>query len=50
MLVCSAKHPIEVRLEEARRVSCWLHGPADEIPEGATLPLEREQIAVAEEA
>ncbi len=50
MLVCSAKHPLELRLEEARRVSCWLHGPVDEIPEGATLPLEREQIAVAEEA
>ncbi len=50
MLVCSAKHPIELRLEGARRVSCWLHGPVEEIPEGATLPLEREQIAVAEEA
>ncbi len=50
MLVCSSKHPIEVSFEGGRRVSCWLHGPVDEIPEGATLPLEREQIAVAEEA
>ena len=33
-----------------RRVLCWLHGPEREIPEGGTAPLEREQIAVAEEA
>jgi oligopeptide/dipeptide ABC transporter ATP-binding protein len=50
MLVCSSKHPIEQRLDSSRRVSCWLHGPVDEVPEGATTPLEREQIAVAEEA
>ncbi|MBA3430447.1 MAG: ABC transporter ATP-binding protein [Actinobacteria bacterium] len=50
MLVCSSKHPIERRLDASRRVSCWLHGPVDEIPEGATVSLEREQIAVAEEA
>lgn len=50
MLVCSSKHPIEEGLPQARRVSCWLHGPLDEIPEGGTIPLEREQIAVAEEA
>jgi oligopeptide/dipeptide ABC transporter ATP-binding protein len=50
MLVCSSKHPIEVSFDAGRRVSCWLHGPVDEIPEGATIPLEREQIAVAEEA
>jgi peptide/nickel transport system ATP-binding protein len=50
MRVCSSKHPLEVGLEESRRVSCWLHGPVEEIPEGAALPFEREQIAVAEEA
>ena len=50
MLVCPAKDPIEESLEDGRRVSCWLHGPVAEMPEGATLPLEREQIAVAEEA
>jgi len=50
MLVCSSKHPIERRLGAPRRVSCWLHGPVDEIPEDGTIPLEREQIAVAEEA
>jgi peptide/nickel transport system ATP-binding protein len=33
-----------------QRVACWLHGPEDEIPEGGTEPLEREEIAVAEEA
>jgi hypothetical protein len=29
---------------------CWLHGPQAEIPDGGTVPLEREEIAVAEEA
>ena len=29
---------------------CWLHGPVEEIPEGATAPLEREEIAVADES
>lgn len=50
MLVCTSKHPIEQRPGASRRVECWLHGPVEEIPEGATIPLEREEIAVAEEA
>jgi peptide/nickel transport system ATP-binding protein len=58
MRVCAEKHPIEVRLEAGEhepgewgeRVSCWLHGPGDEIPPGGTEPLERDEIAVAEEA
>jgi peptide/nickel transport system ATP-binding protein len=50
MWVCATKDPVELRLEEGRRVLCWLHGPFEEIPEGATAPLEREEIAVADEA
>ncbi len=50
MKVCAEKHPIEVRLESGQRVECWLHGPEDEIPDGGTKPLEREEIALAEEA
>jgi peptide/nickel transport system ATP-binding protein len=58
MRVCAEKHPIEVRLDPGEhergawgeRVSCWLHGPGDEIPPGGTEPLEREEIAIAEEA
>ena len=50
MLVCSSKHPIETNPSTGRRVECWLHGPIDEIPESGTIPLEREAIAVAEEA
>jgi peptide/nickel transport system ATP-binding protein len=50
MQVCATKEPIEVRLDDARRVLCWLHGPEDEIPLGGTLSLEREEIAVADEA
>jgi peptide/nickel transport system ATP-binding protein len=50
MRVCPRKFPIPVRLDGGRRVECWLHGPAEEIPPGAAEPLEREEIAVAEEA
>ena len=49
MEVCEAKHPIEVT-DAGRRVSCWLHGPEDEIPPGGEKPLERGEIAIAEEA
>ncbi|MGB2875008.1 MAG: ABC transporter ATP-binding protein [Gaiellaceae bacterium] len=51
MRVCSRKFPIPVQLDGGdRRVECWLHGPEDEIPEGAAEPLEREEISVADEA
>jgi peptide/nickel transport system ATP-binding protein len=50
MQVCAAKAPIEQELDAARRVLCWLHGPADEIPEDGWSELERQEIAVAEEA
>jgi peptide/nickel transport system ATP-binding protein len=49
MQVC-VKDPIEVRAETGQRVRCWLHGPEDEIPPGGKEPLEREAIAIAEEA
>jgi len=50
MRVCATKDPIEQRLEDERRVLCWLHGPEEEIPEDGTAELEREEFAVAEEA
>jgi peptide/nickel transport system ATP-binding protein len=50
MQVCAAKDPIEQQLEDEWRVLCWLHGPEEEIPLGGTLSLEREEIAVADEA
>ena len=51
MRVCAERHPIEVRAAAGQRVTeCWLHGPEDEIPAGGEQPLEREEIAVAEEA
>jgi peptide/nickel transport system ATP-binding protein len=50
MWVCATKAPIEQSLGDERRVLCWLHGPEDEIPEGGSVPLEREEIAVADEA
>ncbi len=49
MRVCSKVDPVEQQLN-GRRVLCWLHGPSERIPEGGRQELEREEIAVAEEA
>jgi peptide/nickel transport system ATP-binding protein len=49
MRVCASKDPIEVS-EAGHRVSCWLHGPQSELPPGGEERLEREKIAIAEEA
>ncbi len=49
MKVCAELNPVEVRNGE-RRVSCWLHGPDAQIPPGGKAALERQEIAVAEEA
>jgi peptide/nickel transport system ATP-binding protein len=57
MRVCAERHPIEVqpayaagKRSRSGRVSCWLHGPEEEIPPGGREPLERGEIAIAEEA
>jgi oligopeptide/dipeptide ABC transporter ATP-binding protein len=51
MQVCRQIEPPEVRAKNGgQRVSCWLHGPEELIPPGGTEPLERGQIAIAEEA
>ena len=50
MRVCDQRQPPEVRATGGQRVACWLHGPADEIPDGGTEPFERGEIAIAEEA
>jgi peptide/nickel transport system ATP-binding protein len=50
MTVCASKDPVEVEFGEDRRVLCWLHGPGELIPERGRAALEREEIAVAEEA
>jgi hypothetical protein len=50
MQVCATKFPLEVRVAEGHSTECWLHGPEDEIPSGGDRPLEREEIAIAEEA
>jgi peptide/nickel transport system ATP-binding protein len=39
-----------VSVAPGRRVECWLHGPEGEIPAGDTAALEREELAVADEA
>jgi oligopeptide/dipeptide ABC transporter ATP-binding protein len=61
MRVCAEKDPIEVGLGgdqghgeadsgSVQRVLCWLHWPDEEIPPDGTEALEREEIALAEEA
>jgi peptide/nickel transport system ATP-binding protein len=50
MVVCAEQDPVETAFGEGRRLSCWLNGPAAALPEGGTDALEREAIAVAEEA
>jgi peptide/nickel transport system ATP-binding protein len=49
MSVCAAVAPSE-SLVDGRRVLCWLHGPADRIPAGGRVPLDREEIGIADEA
>ena len=50
MVVCASKDPVEQVLDGGRRVLCWLHGPEQAIPEGGATLLEREELAVADEA
>jgi oligopeptide/dipeptide ABC transporter ATP-binding protein len=50
MEVCNKQDPVEVEAAADQRVRCWLHGPDDQIPPGGTEPLERREIAIAEEA
>jgi peptide/nickel transport system ATP-binding protein len=50
MQVCAVREPIEQGLDGGRRVLCWLHGPDTEVPEAGWAQLERQEIAVAEEA
>jgi peptide/nickel transport system ATP-binding protein len=50
MQVCSSLDPVEVRSASGQRVSCWLHGPDELIPPGGTVPLQRQELASADEA
>ncbi len=50
MRVCAQVEPVGVATTEAQTVNCWLHGPKHLIPAGGSEPLERGEIAIAEEA
>ncbi|MDF2968763.1 MAG: transporter ATP-binding protein [Nocardioidaceae bacterium] len=50
MRVCPDQDPVEVYPTGNQRVSCWLHGPEDRIPEGGREPLARQEIDLADEA
>jgi peptide/nickel transport system ATP-binding protein len=49
MRVCATLAPIEQQVD-GRHVLCWLHGPEQRIPAGGRQALDREEIAVADEA
>jgi len=49
MRVCASTFPPSIDLGGGRRSECWLSA-RDQIPEGEDRPLEREALAVAEEA
>jgi oligopeptide/dipeptide ABC transporter ATP-binding protein len=49
MRVCASTFPPSIDLGSGRRSECWLSA-RDQIPEGEDAPLEREALAVAEEA
>jgi peptide/nickel transport system ATP-binding protein len=50
MNVCAVKNPVDIERPGGGRVECWLAGPADQIPEGGTQPLEQEELTVVDEA
>lgn len=50
MQVCPRIDPVEVRTQTGARVACWLHGPQEMIPPGGTAPLQRRELARADEA
>jgi peptide/nickel transport system ATP-binding protein len=50
MQICPARDPVPVTAASGQQVRCWLHGPEEEIPSGGERPLDRERIALAEEA
>ncbi|MDX6211868.1 MAG: hypothetical protein QOF82_955 [Frankiales bacterium] len=50
MHVCASRVPVTVGSSFGHDVACWLHGPGELIPADGTRPLEREEIAHADEA
>jgi peptide/nickel transport system ATP-binding protein len=50
MQVCGTLDPVEVQASSGQRVSCWLHGPDELIPAGGSAPLQRQELASADEA
>jgi hypothetical protein len=50
MEVCAARVPLEEELDGERRVLCWLHTSDERVGAVDRRPLEREELAVAEEA
>jgi len=50
MRVCAASAPIGTEVRPGHIAECWLHGPADHLTPDDRVPLEREEIGIADEA
>jgi peptide/nickel transport system permease protein len=50
MEVCPLIDPVRQLTPAGSEVWCWLHGPDELIPDGGSAPLQKEELAVADEA
>ncbi len=50
MRVCAVAAPIGTEVRPGHLAECWLHGPADHLTPDDRVPLEREEIGIADEA
>ncbi len=50
MRVCADDQPIGTELRPGHLAECWLHGPFDNLTADDRVPLEREEIGIADEA
>jgi len=50
MRVCAGDQPIGTEVRPGHLAECWLHGPFDNLTADGRVPLEREEIGIADEA
>ncbi len=50
MRICRDEVPIGTEVRPGHLAECWLHGPFDQLTPEARVPLEREEIGIADEA
>jgi hypothetical protein len=50
MRVCADDAPIGTEVRPGHLAECWLHGPFENLTPAGRVPLEREEIGIADEA